>query len=88
MRKSFVNIVGVKLWNNDDYYYSSNNTTKCTNSEHKSWLVSGQLFWTRSASSSSSIGVWDVDGVGNLTSGHYSNGNGIRPVITLSTDAL
>ena len=61
----------------------------CANSEHKSWLVTSQKWWTRSANPNSSNFVWIVYDGGLLGNYNYlSQPSGVRPVITISKDAL
>jgi hypothetical protein len=72
---------------NDDYTYSSDNT--CENSSHKLWLINEQLWWTRSAFSNKASIVMTVYNDGSISnSDFYYYGLGIRPVITISKDAL
>ena len=72
---------------NDDYSGGSNLT--CANSEHKSWLVNGQYWWTRSAYPGNSSGVWIVRGDGTFSDINYDlNDRSVRPVITLSKETL
>ena len=68
---------------NDDYSYTSGLT--CANSSNAEWLVNGQYWWTRSANTASSGGVWSVHPDGYLYStGYYNTFYGVRPVITIS----
>lgn len=60
----------------------------CINSPYKSWLINGQYWWTRSASSGSSSYMWVLSAGGGLYSNSYSRDNGVRPVITISKEIL
>ena len=71
---------------NDDYSHMSGLT--CANSSYKTWLVNGQYWWTRSALSSNSTYVWFVHPDDHLYSIDYFVSNGVRPVITISKEAL
>ncbi len=71
---------------NDDYSYTSGLT--CANSKHKSWLVNGKYWWTRSATPSNSNDIWIVCKSGTLSYDNYgtrygSGYVGVRPVITI-----
>ena len=54
----------------------------CKNSEYSSWLVSGQFWWTRTASSSPDY-VYHINHAGTFALNSYSVNAGIRPVITI-----
>ena len=72
---------------NDDY--SDDTTRTCINSGYKSWLINGQYWWTKSSAVGNAVYVWFVYNTGKLTYTSYDySGNGIRPVITISKDAL
>ena len=66
---------------NDDYSYTNDLT--CANSEHNSWLVNGQYWWTRSADPNNSNYVWLVYDTGTLNNRSYITNCGVRPVITI-----
>ena len=71
---------------NDDYTYSEG--VSCNTSSYKSWLVNGQYYWTRSDfANTNQYRVWIVYSDGSLHY-YYSLGAGIRPVITISKEAL
>lgn len=71
----------------DDYSITYNEN--CANSEHKSWLVNSQKWWTRSASPTHKDTVWLVYSDGSLHDYYlHSNTFGVRPVITISKSAL
>lgn len=71
----------------DDYSWVDGLT--CENSENADWLVNGQSWWTRSASSDFYNLVWIVTEYGGLDI-YFCNyaDNGIRPVITVKKDEL
>ena len=76
---------------NDDYSYTTGLT--CANSKHKSWLVNGKYWWTRSAESTNSNDIWIVCKSGTLSYDNYGSryGSGyvsVRPVITISKSIL
>ena len=71
----------------DDYRYNAIET--CENSNHASWLINGQSYWTKSALSTDPNYVFAVDANGMILKegysyNYYSYGRGIRPVITIS----
>lgn len=71
----------------DDYSVSSGFT--CSNSPYATdWLINGQDWWTKSASSSSEYHVWYVSSYGAVYNADYLSYYGVRPVVTLSIDAL
>ena len=71
---------------NDDYSYSDG--LNCTNSPYKSWLINNQGWWSRSANSASADDAWFVDNYGYLSDSDYRDSRGVRPVITISKEAL
>lgn len=72
-----------------DYAWISDaNSRTCNNSDHSEWLVNGQSWWTHSAYSGTSSHIWMMIGSGNLSNDRYNNGDGVRPVITISKAAL
>ena len=79
--------LGCKM--NADYSYPSDTSERtCNNSANKSWIVNGQNYWTRSASTGSIYYVWYVYTSGGLGNGDYYNNRGVRPVITISKSLL
>ena len=71
------------------YVFTSSERT-CQDSDYADWLINNQFWWTRSAASDEASRVWYV-----LSSGYLSTTDigmpylfGIRPVITISKDAL
>ena len=71
-----------------DYACGSGGWT-CTGSEHSNWLINGQYWWTRSANSDYSFLIWLMYDDGSLyDSDYFSNGYGVRPVITISKSVL
>jgi hypothetical protein len=71
---------------NDDYSITWSET--CKNSEHSSWLVNGQFWWTRSAYPYDSRYVWLVSETGSLYLNDYYNYRSVRPVITISKSSI
>ena len=71
---------------NDDYSYTKGLT--CANSEHSAWLVNEQGWWTRSATSVNANLIWLVEDGGDFLVFSYSHECGVRPLITISKDAL
>ena len=71
---------------NDDYSFTSGLT--CANSENAYWLVNGQYWWTRSARAGNSELIWCVTNGGYLGIDYYDSDRGVRPVITISKEAL
>jgi len=70
-----------------DYGYNSDsNTRTCKNSIHKDWLINGQYWWTRSASSTSGENIWSFNENGTLYTAKYHDKSCIRPTITISKD--
>ena len=67
-----------------DYSYVSGLT--CANSANASWIVNGQYYWTRSASSNNL--VWSVFSSGELGDIGCINRYGVRPVITISKSLI
>ena len=70
----------------DDYTWTEDET--CYSSPYKSWLINGQYWWTRSADSTNASCVWYVYFQGFLSPDTYDIGFGVRPVITISKEAL
>ena len=69
---------------NDDYSYTNGLT--CLNSIHSSWIINGQLWYTRSPYSIGPYDAWVVTPSGGLSYDYlYSS---IRPVITVSKETL
>lgn len=68
----------------DDYSYASD----CSKSEHKSWLVNGQHWWTRSAFSNNAEDIWYVNDSGYLFEIRYTDIPSVRPVITINKKYL
>ena len=70
--------------------YSNTGEETCVNSEYSSWLINGQYWWTKSASSNGApTHVWYFRNDGILDSGAGTNiSNGVRPVITISKETL
>ena len=70
--------------------YSKTGEETCVNSEYSSWLINGQSWWTKSASSNGApTHVWYFRYDGILDSGAGTNiSNGVRPVITISKDTI
>ena len=60
----------------------------CAESEYSEWLINGQSWWTRSAESAMSSYVWMMYGAGVLSTSDNIEGNGVRPVITISKESL
>ena len=77
---------------NDDYTYdwaTENGTLICNNSPQASWLINGQTWWLRSASANNGGCAWYLGRTGKLGYEWITvNAAGIRPVITVSKDAL
>jgi hypothetical protein len=71
---------------NANYNYKS--TVNCNDSQYGSWLVNGQMWWTKSAYPHTEIDIWKVETSGKLNGNRHTSSNGIRPVITVSKDAL
>ena len=72
---------------NDDYSYTKGLT--CANSEHSAWLVNEQGWWTRSVTSVNNADwVWLVEDNGDFLLFPYNYRCGVRPVITISKEAL
>jgi hypothetical protein len=69
-----------------DYSYLSDAT--CVNSPYFDWLINEQPWWTKSASSSAQYEAWFVNFDGDLSDYNVSYINTVRPVVTLSIDAL
>jgi len=76
----------------DDYSYTNNET--CESSPHKSWLINGTHWWTRSAVSNQSYSVFKIGSPASLDWAIFTFGGTedtfakIRPVITISKDVL
>ena len=62
------------------------NSRSCADSPHYSWLINGQKWWLKSASSNYPDSVWQVwaDGYIYDAGTAMTSANGIRPVITLN----
>ena len=72
---------------NDKYVYTTGLT--CSTSEHASWLVNNQNWWTRSAGTDNTTSVWYVASTGVLYgTNSYNNVYGIRPIITISKSGI
>ena len=74
----------------DDYGYST--TLNCNNSLYTSWLLNSQKMWTRSAFNQTTGFVWSMWGTGVFYYNSYNGSDnavrGIRPIITVSKNAL
>ena len=70
--------------------YSNTGEETCVNSKYSSWLINGQYWWTKSASSNGApTHVWYFRNDGLLDSGAGTNiSHGVRPVITISKETL
>lgn len=71
--------------------WSTNNGIGITTStnKYKSWFINGQNWWTKAAGTTSDKTVYIISADGSISSGYYtSNGRGVRPVITISKDAI
>ena len=76
----------------ETYFYdtdSTRNRLSCDSSENFSWLINGKYWWTKSAMSNKSDGIWEVtdDGnsvfmLGDVYNSFYAN-NSVRPTITI-----
>ena len=60
----------------------------CVGSDFSKWLINGQHWWTRSASSAYSPGVWMVYDTGTFGGIAYNSVFGVRPIITITKDAI
>ena len=69
--------------------YSYNETSNCDDSPYYDWLINSDGWWTKSAVSNHTTGIWFVGVRGAVYANdyHYSRG-GIRPVITVSKEKL
>ena len=69
--------------------YSYNETSTCDDLPYYSWLINNNGWWTKSAVSNHTTGIWFVGARGAVYANdyHYSRG-GIRPVITVSKEKL
>lgn len=72
-----------------DYSWDDNKRS-CSNSLHKNWLINNQNSWTKSSNYDSVIWImhFNKDIVKNLDTNYYYGSNGVRPVITISKEAL
>lgn len=69
----------------DSYSWSS--SANCLNTEYDTWLNTRQRWWTKSASTGGEA-IWIVHIDKSLQTNIYTVKNGVRPVITISKDAL
>ena len=72
----------------DHAYVSDIASRTCVNSPYKDWLINGQNWWTRSAYAGFGQLIWYVYDSGAVDYGTYDFAYGIRPIITISVDAL
>ena len=70
--------------------YSRTAGFTCANSDNADWLVNETFWWTRSAVSDDPGYVWRVNILGELGDViyHIADYGGVRPVITISKEAL
>ena len=68
--------------------YAPDDEMTCANSKYSSWLVNGQYWWTRSASPRYLEEVWIMLDDGFMNNYFYHDAVGIRPIITISKEAL
>ena len=68
--------------------YSSVSGLTCVNSTYASWIVNGQDYWTRSASTRYGDYVWYVNASGTLADYYFYARHGVRPLITISKSLL
>ena len=76
--------LGCKIKDNYDYDYS----VSCAQAWSSEWLVRGQRFRTRSASTGSPRNIWLVGATGSLSYSYNTSLEGVRPLITIPKSLL
>ena len=68
--------------------YGDGPEKSCYDSSYAEWLINGQSWWTKSAQANSLDLVWNVSTTGYLSQHGSIFTHGVRPVITISKNAL
>lgn len=64
--------------------YSSGST--CKNSKYSTWLLNGEVWWTKSANPNNPTNIWLINTTGGTSLGAHGSSYSVRPVITISKE--